>query len=203
MDNDINDTNGADQLRGTTGRDDIYGRGGNDVLEGFAGDDDLYGGTGNDTLIGGAGNDDLYGGAGADLFVYGSGRDEIGDFGTGDRVQFDASLGVTDFAALMALARSADGGDDTQIEFWQRQHAADGGCADRQPDGRDVRVCRQPCTYAACSSSFEIVTVLAPLRKHGPNYRYTEGRTLSGRAAALISTNNGCSGPWEGSGTPS
>jgi transposase InsO family protein len=29
------------------------------------------------------------------------------------------------------------------------------------------------------SSSFEIVIVLAPLRKHGPDHRYTEGRTLS------------------------
>jgi transposase len=32
------------------------------------------------------------------------------------------------------------------------------------------------------SSSFEIVIVLAPLRKHGPDHRYTEGRTLSGLA---------------------
>jgi hypothetical protein len=29
------------------------------------------------------------------------------------------------------------------------------------------------------SSSFEIVIVIAPLRKHGQDHRYTEGRTLS------------------------
>ncbi|MFC3530528.1 hypothetical protein ACFOMH_20415, partial [Paracoccus mangrovi] len=32
---------------------------------------------------------------------------------------------------------------------------------------------------SSSSSSFEIVIVLAPLRKHGPDHRYTEDRTLS------------------------
>jgi hypothetical protein len=34
------------------------------------------------------------------------------------------------------------------------------------------------------SSSFEIVIVIAPLRKHGQDHRYTEGRTLSRVEAA-------------------
>jgi VCBS repeat-containing protein len=56
---DINGTDGADTLTGTSARDNLNGGGSDDVLLGQGGDDYLDGGTGADTLIGGQG-DDVY-----------------------------------------------------------------------------------------------------------------------------------------------
>ncbi len=81
------------------------------------GRDDLSGGIGNDTLNGGAGNDFLEGGSGADLFVFSEGRDVIEDFRTEDTIQIASSLGVADFAGLLARATVVGGGDDVLITF--------------------------------------------------------------------------------------
>jgi Ca2+-binding RTX toxin-like protein len=57
------------------------------------------------------------GGRGADIFVFDSGSDTIEDLSTGDRVQINTSFGIKDFSALLALARSVEGGDSTLIDF--------------------------------------------------------------------------------------
>jgi len=115
--NEIYGTNVADVLSGTAGRDDIAGRAGDDILLGLGGNDDLYGGAGDDRLAGGAGDDELHGGLGSDTFVFDGGRDRIEDLSIGDRVEIHPLLGVQDFAALLARARVAEGGDSTLIVF--------------------------------------------------------------------------------------
>jgi Ca2+-binding RTX toxin-like protein len=104
-------------LDGDQGNDDLYGGTGNDMLRGGTGRDDLYGGHGDDTLDGGAGNDEMTGGAGSDLFVFNRGRDVIEDFRPEDTIQIAASLGVADFADLLARATVTGGGDDVLITF--------------------------------------------------------------------------------------
>ncbi len=58
----ITGTHRADHLRGTPGRDVIWGGRGNDRIEGLGGDDVLCGGPGADRLSGGAGDDVVDGG---------------------------------------------------------------------------------------------------------------------------------------------
>ncbi|MDG1280313.1 MAG: calcium-binding protein [Pseudorhodobacter sp.] len=80
-----------EELRGTTGAEDIYGLGGSDTILGLSGDDRLYGGAGadelrgmggDDILRGGLESDSLYGGADNDLAYGGSGGDLLsGDLG--------------------------------------------------------------------------------------------------------------------------
>ena len=110
-------TNGNDTLTGTNARDEIIGRGGNDTLNGLSGNDELYGGAGNDILNGGAGNDELNGGSGADTFIYTAGRDTIERFASEDNIVLDPTLGISNFAALLATARTVDGGDSTLFNF--------------------------------------------------------------------------------------
>lgn len=85
---------GRNYLAGAGGNDALKGMAGNDALSGGAGADTILGGTGNDRLNGGAGRDVLWGGAGADDFVLtkGADADRAKDFGTGDRMAFDADL---------------------------------------------------------------------------------------------------------------
>ena len=91
-------TEGADELFGTSGADNISALGGNDILFGYAGSDSLNGGSGDDVIVGGAGRDYLAGGAGADVFRIdtfqdsrGSGRDRIADFEQGvDKIDLTA-----------------------------------------------------------------------------------------------------------------
>ncbi len=110
-------TNGNDLLTGTNTRNDIEGRAGDDTLLGMGGNDDLYGGAGDDILDGGAGDDEMNGGAGADLFRYSAGRDRIEGLTFEDRIEIASGFGIVDFAALMALARPAEGGDSTLFNF--------------------------------------------------------------------------------------
>ncbi len=102
---------------GDGGNDDLYGGAGNDHLLGGNGHDDLEGRAGNDTLDGGAGRDTLTGGGGADRFIFSAGADMIEDFRAEDTIQIAASLGVTDFAGILARARVVGGGDDVLITF--------------------------------------------------------------------------------------
>ena len=76
----------ADELRGDSDRnviwgwsgdDTIYGRAGDDHLEGSNGDDLLSGSTGNDYLDGGLGEDELFGGDGTDVLNGGDGADTL------------------------------------------------------------------------------------------------------------------------------
>ena len=62
----INGNNSNNDLKGTSGRDILYGLGGNDKIDGKEENDALYGGTGNDELKGDKGNDLLSGEAGND-----------------------------------------------------------------------------------------------------------------------------------------
>jgi len=98
----------GDTINGGGGNDSLWGQGGIDVLSGEAGDDRLDGGAGNDTLSGGQGNDQLVGGAGVDRYLFAEadwGYDQIFDFDRagGERVQFAAGSGVTQFSQLSIL----------------------------------------------------------------------------------------------------
>ncbi|MBE9048085.1 lamin tail domain-containing protein [Pleurocapsales cyanobacterium LEGE 10410] len=81
--NQVNGTNGKDDLVGTNNADSIFSKNGKDILSGLDGNDFLSGGNGKDTLIGGDGDDTLEGGNGKDTFVIapGQGSDVIEDFG--------------------------------------------------------------------------------------------------------------------------
>jgi Ca2+-binding RTX toxin-like protein len=80
---------GADSLEGGLNADTLNGGGGSDLLEGGAGADRIFGGVGRDAL---------WGGGDGDVFVFtavtdsaaGSGVDVIGDWATGDRLDFSA-----------------------------------------------------------------------------------------------------------------
>ena len=106
--NDLDGRNGNDVILGLAGNDELDGNAGNDTLDGGKGNDELdgdaandvlKGGKGNDQLDGGAGTDQLFGGKGDDLFTFDNndGKDTIGDFGGGDRIEFDVdNLTFTD-----------------------------------------------------------------------------------------------------------
>jgi Ca2+-binding RTX toxin-like protein len=88
---------GSDVLQGGAGEDSLSGDEGSDRLLGGDDADALDGGLGSDVLDGGAGADMLTGGADGDTFVFGPGGDTVTDFNaaTGDKIVFDASLGLT------------------------------------------------------------------------------------------------------------
>jgi Ca2+-binding RTX toxin-like protein len=86
-------TRKADDLKGTAGKDHIYGRRGGDILRGLgefdelhgqSGKDRLFGGPEVDFLIGGPGNDALGGGGDDDWYFFGDnwGKDTITDDAT-------------------------------------------------------------------------------------------------------------------------
>ena len=99
-------------LAGTTANDTLLGGLGADTISGFDGDDRLSGLNGADVLVGGAGGDTLMGGAGADRFVYTAAADSpgpkyewsarrgdvIGDWESGDRIDFSGLDGDTETA---------------------------------------------------------------------------------------------------------
>ena len=96
--NQIESTEGDDNLIGTPENNVIFGDAGNDVLTGEAGDDLINGGDGNDLLIGGPGIDRIRGGEGQDIFVFNSSSDVdwIGNFIVGeDIIQLSPDLGLT------------------------------------------------------------------------------------------------------------
>ncbi|MDJ0556817.1 MAG: hypothetical protein QNJ68_20705 [Microcoleaceae cyanobacterium MO_207.B10] len=96
--NQIQGTEGDDDLIGTAENDGIFGDAGNDILTGEAGNDIINGGDGSDILTGGPGIDRLRGGEGEDTFVFNSGSeiDVIGNFIVGeDIIQLSSDLGLT------------------------------------------------------------------------------------------------------------
>lgn len=121
--------NGNDSAEGGSGNDTVTGYGGGDRLDGDTGDDRLYGGGGNDRLFGGNGSDRLVGSDGADVLWGGGDGDvfllnaidhainEIRDFGSGDRIVFDADL----FAPVQLRRQIADidgdGRADTRLSI--------------------------------------------------------------------------------------
>jgi Ca2+-binding RTX toxin-like protein len=83
---------GADQIKGSTEGDILYGFNGNDTIDGRGGGDEIYGGKGNDILNGGTGVNTLTGDAGKDVFVFnaalGAGNySDITDFSGKDTMQ--------------------------------------------------------------------------------------------------------------------
>jgi Ca2+-binding RTX toxin-like protein len=70
---------GDDQVFGGIGFDQLFGGDGNDTLDGERGADQLYGGAGSDGLLGGLGNDTLYGGESEDELSGGDGDDVVID----------------------------------------------------------------------------------------------------------------------------
>lgn len=88
---------GSDVLRGGASDDTLVGGGAGDNLYGEDGNDNLSGSGGNDRIDGGAGDDTMAGGTGNDLFYFAaeSGNDAITDFHDGDRIAFDASMGLS------------------------------------------------------------------------------------------------------------
>lgn len=71
------ESNGDDNLNGTSGKDKIIGLAGNDTINGLASGDTLNGGKGNDELNGGSGNDILKGDEGRDILNGGTGADKL------------------------------------------------------------------------------------------------------------------------------
>lgn len=113
---------GNDKIWGGNGHDELKGGAGNDQLFGGSGNDDLEGGAGNDRLDGGAGNNELEGGSGRDTFVFKTGKTEIEDFQTNfDTIEIAKSLGVSSFADLKDIARTADGGKDVVFDFGKHE----------------------------------------------------------------------------------
>jgi Ca2+-binding RTX toxin-like protein len=87
---DVEGTDFADRLYGTSGANWFVGWGGDDLLVGRAGRDSLIGASGDDHLRGGFGRDRLFGFTGADRLRGGFGRDALhGDQGD-DRLRGDA-----------------------------------------------------------------------------------------------------------------
>nr|MCH9780992.1 hypothetical protein [Alphaproteobacteria bacterium] len=66
-----------DDLRGDSGKQQLWGLAGNDYLAGRGGNDSLIGGEGDDELDGGSGNDFLMGKEGDDLIIGGGGTDTV------------------------------------------------------------------------------------------------------------------------------
>jgi Ca2+-binding RTX toxin-like protein len=87
----INGTSRADELRGTAGRDFMWGFGGNDEIDGGARTDRIRGGNGNDEIDGDSGHDLLWGDAGHDEVDGGSGNDQL--FGGTGRDELDGGSG--------------------------------------------------------------------------------------------------------------
>ena len=110
---DIEPSELADVLVGSTDADFISGLGGDDQISGSAGDDTLDGGAGNDTLDGGAGADTLIGGLGDDTFVT-DGADQL-DGGEGidtaDFTSIDQGI-IVDLDVETAGANQTNGGVD-------------------------------------------------------------------------------------------
>jgi Ca2+-binding RTX toxin-like protein len=82
-----------DVLRGTPGRDVIWGGDGDDEITGSLGNDLICGGPGDDLIRGGRGNDLLDGGAGTDAVV-GDLGDDRATGGTGNADEVAGSLGI-------------------------------------------------------------------------------------------------------------
>ena len=78
-------TDGHDNITGTTYNDIIYGNGGNDTISG---------GNGNDTLVGGKGNDSLKGEVGDDIYIWNSedGFDTITEASGTDKIVFGKGI---------------------------------------------------------------------------------------------------------------
>lgn len=120
--NTISGGDGNDRISGKGGNDKLSGDAGNDKIWGGSGHDDLEGGAGNDRLDGGSGNNELEGGAGRDTFVFKTGKTEIEDFQTNfDKIEISKGLGVSSFADLTDIARTADGGKDVVFDFGQSE----------------------------------------------------------------------------------
>ncbi len=83
--NDTIDANhGADQVYGGAGNDTIYGNIGLDTLYGQSGDDTINGDENIDTIYGGSGADTINGGFGGDIVYGGSGNDIVAGAGAND-----------------------------------------------------------------------------------------------------------------------
>src|SRR5215211_2338309 len=81
---------GHDDLKGTTGSNNLFSGASDDNVRGMAGNDTLNGGSGNDNMWGGSGNDNLSGGTGNDVLVGGFGADRM-DGGAGNDVLLSRS----------------------------------------------------------------------------------------------------------------
>ncbi|WP_299367409.1 calcium-binding protein [uncultured Tateyamaria sp.] len=99
LENVIDGTNAADNLRGTdgidhmqggAGNDKLFGEGDNDIISGGGDKDQLSGGAGNDTVSGDSGNDLIFGGADDDVLNGGANNDRVYGDGGNDTVNGDA-----------------------------------------------------------------------------------------------------------------
>jgi hypothetical protein len=96
--NQIEGTNGKDNLNGTKGNDYIDGGDGPDKLMGLKGDDLIVGGDGADVIDGGKGNDELWGDGGLDTFIFkrNYGNDKIFDFEPGEVIEIKGFSEIPD-----------------------------------------------------------------------------------------------------------
>ncbi|MEM7599268.1 MAG: hypothetical protein AAF382_16360, partial [Pseudomonadota bacterium] len=110
-------TNGNDDIAGTPGDDTVIALAGDDTLSGGNGVDSIDGGAGTDSIEGGFGNDLLTGGGDADEFIFnpGEGDDTITDFELGvDVLQLNEGLSVSSFAEADV---DSNGSMDTVLEL--------------------------------------------------------------------------------------
>jgi Ca2+-binding RTX toxin-like protein len=100
----------ADDMRGTTGNDNLSGGAGNDLLVARVGNDVLNGGSGHDRLIGSTGADTLTGGSGEDTFIFERVTDSTRT--QTDRItDFNRAYDIIDLKAIDANTES--GGNQT------------------------------------------------------------------------------------------
>ncbi len=76
----------ADSMFGQDGADRLFGKGGDDYVDGENGPDQVHGGPGDDTIAGRGGDDALYGNEGDDLITGDRGRDRILGGSGNDRI---------------------------------------------------------------------------------------------------------------------
>lgn len=127
---DIEGTNGSDNITGSFGDDTLTGLAGDDTLSGGNGVDLLFGGDGSDTLVGGFGRDTLVGGAGDDM-LFGGDREDIHTGGSGsDQFIFNFVLDeggdtITDFEDGLDTIVLLNSGFSDVSEFNLTQVGAD------------------------------------------------------------------------------
>ncbi len=118
---------GNENITGTASNDTIRGLAGNDILSGADGGDIIYGGDNDDTLNGDAGNDDLYGEAGADTINGGDGVDDIYGGAGGDTLNGDAGNDNFWLSGTEGIGDQYNGGDDYDRLYLETNVTLGGG----------------------------------------------------------------------------
>lgn len=99
---------GADNIKGSSQGDALYGFNGADKIQGRGGDDLIQGGKGKDTLSGGDGGDTMDGGKGADFLDGDTGVNYLTGGGGKDTFSFSAALVGGNYAQIEDFTHGKD-----------------------------------------------------------------------------------------------